>query len=48
MAASLAEDNKSWRLPLSWFESGKHQVSVYMDGAQVAHPDAHVVVPHIC
>lgn len=36
MAASLAEDRKSWRVPLSCFESGEHQVSLYMDGAQVS------------
>lgn len=36
VAASLAEDRKSWRVPLSCFESGEHQVSLYMDGAQVS------------
>ena len=35
VAASLVEDRKSWRVPLPWFESGKHQVSLYVDGAQV-------------
>ena len=37
VAASLAEDRRSWRVPLPWFESGKHQVSLYVDGAQVMH-----------
>ncbi len=35
VAASLAEDKKSWNVPIPWFESGQHQVSIYMDGAQV-------------
>ena len=37
VAASLAEDKRSWRVPLPWFESGQHRVSLFMDGAQVCH-----------
>ena len=39
VAASLAEDKRSWRVPLPWFESGQHRVSLFMDGAQVCHTE---------
>ena len=35
VTASLAEDRKSWGVSLPWFEAGKHQVSLYVDGTQV-------------
>ena len=40
VAASLAEDKRSWRVPLPWFESGQHRVSLFMDGAQVCFPES--------
>ena len=43
VAASLAEDKRSWRVPLPWFESGQHRVSLFMDGAQVRHAQIPVI-----
>lgn len=46
VAATLAEDARSWAILLPWFEPGSHAVSVSVNGARVG--SGAFEIPHTC